>query len=344
MRVVVLSYSHHGRGIGKVVQALGHEIIGVMDAEQGPRLQLEEAFDCPGYATSGACLDAAAPDVALVAGKHIEMPDHIRACVNRRIPYLLDKPFADCAARLRPVAEASAKHGVFSALTLPNRCSSIVGTVKEMVADGRLGELVLYGSRLNNGPPSRYDPSPSAWHNDPSVSGGGSWAVEAAHGIDTFLQFAGHQPVSVVGAVMSNALHRRAVEDIGLGLLRTESGITGTIESGYSYPSGVRGGDHFFRFIGTKASVFAQYGKQGEPLIEVHTTEGVEISEDVSHGERMRRVVDAALAALAQGREFEVTVLDAVRILEIQDAVYDYARANAKAVGPHPMGAPAVRP
>ena len=41
-------------------------------------------------------------DAALVAGKHIEMGDHVQACVDRRIPYLLDKPFADCADRLRP--------------------------------------------------------------------------------------------------------------------------------------------------------------------------------------------------------------------------------------------------
>ncbi len=344
MRIVVLSYSHHGRGIGTVVQGLGHEIVGVMDAAEQPRQQLENIFDCPGYATAAMCLDSTKPDAVVVAGKHIEMPDHIRACVDRRIPYLLDKPFADCAARLRPVAAASMKYGVFSALTLPNRCSRIIGMVKTMVEDGSLGDLVLYSSRLNNGPPSRYDPSPSAWHNDPRISGGGSWAVEAAHGIDTFLQFTENQPVHVVGAVMSNALHQRLVEDSGVGMLRTQSGITGIVESGYSYPSGVRGGDHFFRFIGTKASVFAQYGKQGEPLIEVHTSNGVEFSEDLSHGERMRHVVEAALAALAANQVFEVGIQDAVRILEIQDAVYDFARANSKAVGPYPMGVPAPRP
>lgn len=40
MRVVVLSYSHHGRGIGRVVRDLGHEIVGVMDGEEGARRTL----------------------------------------------------------------------------------------------------------------------------------------------------------------------------------------------------------------------------------------------------------------------------------------------------------------
>ena len=207
-----------------------------------------------------------------------------------------------------------------------------------MVADGSLGDLVLYSSRLNNGPPSRYDPTPSAWHSDPSISGGGCWAVEAAHGIDTFLQFVDDREISVVGAVMSNSMHSRGVEDSGVGVLRTEGGITGIIESGYNYPSGTRGGDHFFRFIGTKASVFEQYGRNGEPLIEVHTTEGVEFSEDISHGARIQGVMGAAFDAIRDGGTFEPTVVDAVRILEIQDAVYAHARQDVITHGPHPMG------
>ena len=87
MRLVILSYSHHGRGIGQTIRSLGHDIIGVMDGEEGPRQQLAEIFQCPGFATAGECLDATQPDAALVAGKHIEMPDHVQACVDRRIPY-----------------------------------------------------------------------------------------------------------------------------------------------------------------------------------------------------------------------------------------------------------------
>ena len=338
MELVVLSYSHHGRSMARTARELGHEIVGVMDAEAGPREQLSDDFQCPGYETAAVCLDASKPDAALVAGKHIEMPDHVQACVDRRIPYLLDKPFADCADRLRPAAEVSEKHGVFSALVLPNRASRIVSVVKEMVVDGSLGDLVLYSSRLNNGPPSRYDPTPSAWHSNPSISGGGCWAVEAAHGIDTFLQFVGERKITVVGAVMSNSMHSRGVEDSGVGVLRTEDGITGIVESGYNYPSGTRGGDHFFRFIGTKASVFEQYGRNGEPLIEVHTTEGVAFSEDISHGARIQGVMGAAFDAIRDGGAFEPTVVDAVRILEVQDAVYAYARQHVITHGPHPMG------
>ena len=344
MRLVLLSFSHHGRGMAQTAQRFGHEIVGVMDAEEVPRQRLVDDFQCPGFNTAASCLDATKPDAALVAGKHIEMPSLVGACVDRRVPYLLDKPFSDCASRLRPVAEASEKHGVFSALTLPNRASSIVSVAQKMVEDGSLGDLVLYNSRLNNGPPSRYDPTPSSWHNDPQISGGGSWGVEAAHGIDTFLQFVGDKPITVVGAVMSNATHQRCVEDIAMGILRTDDGVTGIVESGYCYPSGARAGDHFFRFVGTKASVFQQYNTAGEAIIEIHTTDGVAVAENVSRG-GMQGIIDEALSAISEGcRAFEPNILTAVRVLEVQDAVYDFARKSTMTNGPHPMGTPAPRP
>lgn len=133
-------------------------------------------------------------------------------------------------------------------------------------------------------------------------------------------------------------MYSRVVEDSGIGVLRTEDGITGIIESGYTYPSGKRGGDHFFRFIGTKASVFEQYGKNGEPLIEVHTTEGVQFSEDIPHGARINGVMGSAFDAIRDGKTFEPSVVDAVRILEIQDAVYAHARQSVTTHGPYPMG------
>ena len=33
MKLVVLSYSHHGRSMARTAHGLGHEIVGVMDAE-----------------------------------------------------------------------------------------------------------------------------------------------------------------------------------------------------------------------------------------------------------------------------------------------------------------------
>ncbi len=89
MRLALLSYSHHGRSMARVARELGHEIIGVMDAEEAPRQQLAAEFDCPAYKQADECLETGRPDAVLVAGKHTEMPGHVQACVDQRLPFLL---------------------------------------------------------------------------------------------------------------------------------------------------------------------------------------------------------------------------------------------------------------
>ena len=118
------------------------------------------------------------------------------------------------------------------------------------------------------------------------------------------------------------------------------SHVTGIVESGYSYPSGVRAGDHFFRFIGTKASVFERYDKHGTPIIEVHTEQGIDFQEGNGHGQSRPAEIARALAAIEAGNSFAPTIGDALRILEVQDAVYAFARANPNSNGPHPLGPP----
>ena len=55
-------------------------------------------------------------------------------------------------------------------------------------------------------------------------------------------------------------------------------------------------------------------------------------------------MIDEGLSALQEKRAPDTNILDAVRILEIQDAVYDHARTNPVTNGPHPMGGAADRP
>ena len=52
MRLVILSYSHHGRGLGRVARDLGHEVVGVMDHAEAPQQQLMDEFQCPGFNTA----------------------------------------------------------------------------------------------------------------------------------------------------------------------------------------------------------------------------------------------------------------------------------------------------
>ena len=44
MKLAVLSYSHHGRSMARTAYGLGHEIVGVMDAEADPPTTVSGRF------------------------------------------------------------------------------------------------------------------------------------------------------------------------------------------------------------------------------------------------------------------------------------------------------------
>ncbi len=344
MRAVVLSYSHHGFGMGREARAQGHEIAGAFDPLESERAAMAEAWGCPVFADAAECLAAVRPDVALVSGRHTQAPAYLHACVDARVPYLYDKPWADCAARLRPAAQASEAAGLFGALTLPTRELSVFDVLRRLRADGAFGRLVHFHSRLSTSTPARYDGKPSAWHNDPSVSGGGCWAVECQHGIDVMLEAVGGQPVDAVAGVLSNALFERPFEDYAAGLFRTADGATALIECSYAYPLGETAGEYVIRAVGAGATVVGLMNAAGQPEVQVHTSAGIQRIAEPPRRTLMGAIMRRSLAALAQGGPPPIPIRQAVRILELQDAVYDLARRTPATNGPHPMAAPAPRP
>ena len=88
--------------------------------------------------------------------------------------------------------------------------------------------------------------------------------------------------------------------------------------------------------------MFERYGDHGEPLIEVHTSDGVAITPDIGHGERMRQVVAAGTGGDIRRRRIGVPdVMQAVRVLEVQDAVYELrAQPPPRLPVPFPLGSP----
>ena len=345
MRTVILSFSHHGNGMGRRARELGHEVVGAFDHGEAERAKMAESYGCPVFDNPIECLEATRPDVALVSGRHTLAPSYLQACLDVGVPYLFDKPWADCANRMRPAAEASEAANHWGTPTLPNEEMNVNDVLRKVRADGTFGELVHFYCRLSTATPARYDDTPSAWHNDPSISGGGCWAIECQHGIGTLLDFAGDQPIAAVAGVLSNATHKRPFEDYAAGLFRIGDGATALIEATYHAPLGDNAtGDYVIRAIGTKATVVSHYGSDYEPEVQIHRGEGSTRVDEVPRSDLFGINIQRNLDALAAGNPPPSPIGKAVRILELQDAVYDLARSSAATNGPHPMADPAPRP
>jgi len=70
---------------------------------------------------------------------------------------------------------------------------------------------------------------------DPAESGGGCLRNLGSHGLDMFLHLTGEE-AEVTGAQLSAHAHQYAVEDYASVMLRSASGILGTVEVGNGFP------------------------------------------------------------------------------------------------------------
>src|SRR5207245_1755707 len=106
---------------------------------------------------------------------------------------------------------------------------------RELIAAGRFGPLSHIYVRINRPGPARYPAWDCAWMLDPSEAGGGCLRNLGPHGLDMFLHLTG-EDAQVTGAQLSRRAHERPVEDYASVMLRSASGILGTVEVGNGFP------------------------------------------------------------------------------------------------------------
>ncbi|MCC7346041.1 MAG: Gfo/Idh/MocA family oxidoreductase, partial [Variibacter sp.] len=124
-------------------------------------------------------------------------------------------------------------------------------------AEGALGPLSHFHFRSNRGSSERYVSWGAPWMLDPASAGGGCLRNIGLHGVDMFLHLVG-EDVEVVAAQTSARALGRAVEDYAVVLLRSASGVLGTVEVGNTYPA--QGADGEWKLSGRNGLLLSQGG------------------------------------------------------------------------------------
>src|SRR5262249_35935975 len=147
----------------------------------------------------------------------------------------MEKPMSINAAELEAVAAKAARLNAFAAVPLAQRYGPFALRARRLITPGRLGPLSHIYVRINRPGPARYIPWDCPWMLDPAEAGGRCGRDPGSHGLDMFLYLTG-EDAQVTGAQLSRRAHDRAVEDYASVMLRSESGILGTIEVGNGFP------------------------------------------------------------------------------------------------------------
>lgn len=326
MKVALLEVSHwHAPLYLDALRAAGAEVVAISDAEHVKGQEIAARFGCALYSSSNDLLDREKVEFAFVFGRHSEMPALAEAVIAKKIPFALEKPCGVSMSQVSGLRRLTEEAKLYCAIPFIFRVSDLLAALGD--AEGRIPSDFNYMSfRFIVGPPSRYEAAGSGWALDPVFAGGGSTINVATHFIDLFRLLTGKE-IARVSATMHSRTHRGAVEDYSLVVMQTADGVTGLVETGYSFPSTA---DEQREFSFTLSSD-RMYAKSGPDRIEIRDRNNLvagtrslrlRLETDVYYPLFVQRV----LAECRSGAKPIASLRDAEAVMQVMDAAYASAR------------------
>lgn len=182
-------------------------------------------------------LDKVAPDFVLALGRHDTMAQTAHDLLDRRIPFIMEKPMSFNARQLQGVVEKAESTGGFAAVPLNMRDTPFFTHAKRLRDEGTYGSVTHLYQRMNRPTSDRYPAWGSPWMLDPAAANGGCLRNLGAHGLDAFVNLTGEgEEIEVTGCQLSWSTLGKPVEDYASVLVRSKGGVLGTIEVGNGFP------------------------------------------------------------------------------------------------------------
>jgi predicted dehydrogenase len=264
-------------------------------------------------------LAATRPDFVLALGRHRQMAAIANDLIDGGYPFLMEKPMGISAAEVEAVAKKAASHNAFVAVPLAQRYGVFAKTARELIASKSLGPLSHIYVRINRPGPARYPAWDCPWMLDPAEAGGGSLRNLGSHGLDMFLHLTG-EGAEVTGAQLSHRAHDLAVEDYASVMLRSASGILGTVEIGNVFPR--VGTDGEWKLAGRDGILTMKDG-----VLKLATAEGDKILPGADLTAPYFTATRDALDRWREGKMPTISVHDWLPVMRLVDQAYARARA-----------------
>lgn len=294
------------------------ELVGLQDpSAEVAAARAAEVGNPPIFTDYRQMLDHTRPDFVLALGRHSVMAEIAHYLLDQGYPFLMEKPMGFDAEQVRSVADKATATGGFAAVPLPQRRQPFVQRARQMLADGAFGPVSHLYLRLNRPTSARYPAWDAPWMLDPAVSNGGCLRNLGAHGFDLFLYLTGEE-AEVTGAQLSWQALGQRVEDYASVLLRSRSGILGTLEVGNTFP--YNGTDGEWKVAGRDAILQLKDG-----VIRLFNARGEEASDGQPAAPLYPTALRDTLDCWQRGELPPISVHDCYRAVRLIDQAYDLA-------------------
>jgi len=177
----------HARAIGDIDHAT---LIGgcCRTEDKGRKFCEEHGGDW--YPTYEQLLDEAKPDVVTIctpSGAHLEP---VKACAERGIHVICEKPLEITTARVDEMIKAAKAGGITLGGIFPQRFNPVVQAVQQAAEAGRFGNLATVSSYVPWWRDDAYY-APERWQGTQELDGGGAMMNQSIHGVDMLQWIAG---------------------------------------------------------------------------------------------------------------------------------------------------------
>jgi predicted dehydrogenase len=162
------------------------------------------------------------PDGVIVATPNALHEEVAIACIEQKIPVLVEKPIADKLESAIRIATAAEAADVPVLVGHHRRHNPLMRAARTFLQENRLGRIVSVAALDLRRKPDAYYEAP--WRREP---GGGPMLINGIHDIDCLRWLCGE--IETVYAVTSNATRRFAVEDTAAVTIRFASGAIGNL-------------------------------------------------------------------------------------------------------------------
>lgn len=264
----------------------------------------------------GELLADAEVDIVYVGSPNALHADQVVAAAAAGKHVFCDKPLATSVADAQRAVEACRVAGVKLGINFQTRYHRFVTEVKQALADGRIGDVVIAEMEVSPGRnPLR------GWRTDPGLAGLGSVNNLGVHAYDLLRYLLDHEVTEVTALL--DVGRREALETVALVLLRFDNGTLAYVNANQAVPDyrsdlvlyGTEG-----RIIGESVT---RPGLDGQVRI---LADGKESSFETSTRDAFLRAVAAFQRAVIEDTEPDASGLDGLRSVQLTDAIARSAR------------------
>lgn len=306
-KAVVLGASHWHAPLYRSGLSRRFRVGSVQDADLAVARRFASSLDSPVTSSVDDALHDDEIDVAFVFSPHHQMLAVARKLIERRIPFVIEKPAGVGLGELGQLEEEARLAAVPATVALVQRGAPIDTWLRQA------GDIVYERMAFIAGPAARYRQNGNPWMLDPALSGGGSLMNLGPHFVDMTIRHLGH-PVEVLRR-QSAALHGEAVDDHATLVLRTGTGREAIVEVGYAFPDSPL--KRYCSFTAAGTSGFACIDTTGSASFTDNagttTTAHLQVDSDPLY----ERLVDDVADTLASGFAGMSTLAELVTTMEI---------------------------